>query len=67
MKRKISTKVIHSSLNRTSFMETSEALFLTSGFVYKTAEEAESAFKENKKIFMYSRFGNPTVDILQKN
>ncbi len=66
MKRKISTKLIHSSLNRTSFMETSEALFLTSGFVYKTAEEAESAFKENKKRFMYSRFGNPTVDILQK-
>ena len=66
MKKKLSSKLIHSSTNRTQFMETSEPIFLTSGFVYRTAEEAESSFKENKKRFMYSRFGNPTVDILQK-
>ena len=40
--------------------------FLTSGFVYDTAEEAEKSFKEEKERFMYSRFGNPTVDTFQK-
>ena len=60
-----STKLIRSGLKRTEFMETSEPLFLTSGFVYNSAEEAEDAFKERKKRFMYSRFGNPTVNMLQ--
>ncbi len=66
MKKKNSTNLIHAGINRTKFMETSEPLFLTSGFIYKTAEEAEQAFKEQKKRFMYSRFGNPTIEILQK-
>ena len=66
MGKKISTKLIRSGLIKTQFMETSESLFLTSGFIYKTAEEAEEAFKEEKRRFMYSRFGNPTVEILQK-
>ena len=66
MGKKISTKLIRSGLLRTQFMETSEPLFLSSGFTYKTAEEAEKAFKEEKKRFMYSRFGNPTVEIFQK-
>ena len=65
MKKDNSTKLIRSGFKRTLFMETSEPLFLTSGFVYKSAEEAEDAFKERKKRFMYSRFGNPTVKILQ--
>ena len=65
MKKNNSTKLIRSGLNRTEFMETSEPLFLTSGFVYNSAEEAEDAFKERKKRFMYSRFGNPTVTMLQ--
>ena len=66
MKKKISTKLIRSGINQTEFMETSESLFLTSGFTYKTAKEAEQAFKEEKKRFMYSRFGNPTVEMLQR-
>ena len=66
MKKKTSTKLIRGGVNRTNFSETSEPLFLTSGFVYKTAQEAEKAFKEEKKRFLYSRFGNPTVEILQK-
>ena len=49
MRKRISTKLIRSGLLRTEFMETSEPLFLTSGFTYKTAEEAEEAFKEEKK------------------
>ena len=48
-------------LHRSSYQETSEALFLTSGFVYDTAEEAEAAFKGNHKRYIYGRYGNPTV------
>ena len=66
MKKKISTKLVRSGNKQTAFMETSESLFLTSGFTYKSANEAEQAFKEEKKRFMYSRFGNPTVDMLQR-
>ena len=65
MNKKISTDLIHAGKIRTEFMETSEPLFLTSGFVYNTAEEAEASFKEKKKRFLYSRFGNPTIEILQ--
>ncbi len=66
MKKKVSTQLIRGGINRTKFCETSEPLFLTSGFIYETAEEAEKAFKDEKERFLYSRFGNPTVDILQK-
>ena len=65
MNKKISTDLIHAGKIRTEFMETSEPLFLTSGFIYSTAEEAEASFKEKKKRFLYSRFGNPTIEILQ--
>ena len=65
-KKKLSTKLIKGGISRSKFMETSDALFLTSGFTYKTAEEAEQAFKENKKRFIYSRFGNPTIEAFQK-
>ena len=51
MNKKISTDLIHAGKIRTEFMETSEPLFLTSGFVYNTAEEAEASFKEKKKGF----------------
>ena len=60
------TNLVRGGINRTSFSETSESIFLTSGFVYDTAEEAEKSFKEEKERFMYSRFGNPTVDTFQK-
>ena len=54
MKKKNSTKLIRSGSIRTEFMETSEPLFLTSGFVYKTAQEAEEAFKDKKERFPLS-------------
>ena len=65
-KKKLSTKLIKGGINRSKFMETSDALFLTSGFIYESAEEAEKSFKEEKERFMYSRFGNPTVETFQK-
>ena len=64
-RKKNSTKLIRGGINRSPFSETSEALYLTSGFVYETAEVAEKAFKEEKNRFMYSRFGNPTIEIFQ--
>ncbi len=65
-KDKLSTSIIKEGVKRTQYQETSEPIFLTSGFVYKSAEEAEDAFKEKKDRFMYSRFGNPTIETLQK-
>ena len=65
-KKKLSTKLIKGGINRSKFLETSDALFLTSGFIYESAEEAEKSFKEKKERFMYSRFGNPTVEVFQK-
>lgn len=51
---------------RSEFGETSEALYLTSGFVYPDAETAEATFKGEATRFQYSRFGNPTVAMLEQ-
>ena len=63
---RIATRLVHAGLNRTSHGETSEALFLTSGFTYGSAEEAEAAFDGSLKHYQYSRFGNPTVTMLEE-
>jgi O-succinylhomoserine sulfhydrylase len=55
------TLAVRGGLNRTTFEETSEALFLTSGYVYSSAAEAEAAFAGESDHYMYSRFSNPTV------
>jgi O-succinylhomoserine sulfhydrylase len=47
-------------------METSEAIFLTSGYVYKSAEEAEHAFANDGARFVYSRYANPTVAMFEE-
>jgi len=54
------TLLIQSGTLRTHFGETSEALFLNSGFVYNNAEEAEARFKGEAEGYVYSRYGNPT-------
>ena len=59
------TKAVRSGQTRSNFDETSEALFLTSGYVYPTAEEAERTFKGESTHFQYSRFGNPTVSMFE--
>ena len=51
---------------RSDFDETAEALFLTSGFVYDSAEQAEAAFKDEIDKFIYSRYGNPTVRMFEE-
>jgi len=55
------TRAVRGGLARTEFDETAEALFMTSGFVYDTAADAEAAFKGEVDRFIYSRYGNPTV------
>ena len=60
------TLAIRGGLNRSTFDETSEGLFLTSGYVYSSAEEAEAAFKDEIDRFVYSRYGNPTVEMFQE-
>ncbi len=60
------TQAVRGGLSRSGFDETAEALFLTSGFVYASAEQAEAAFKDEVDHFIYSRFGNPTVAMFEE-
>jgi O-succinylhomoserine sulfhydrylase len=60
------TLAVRAGLTRSGFDETSEALFLTSGFVYESAEQAEAAFKDEVDHFIYSRYGNPTVTMFEQ-
>ncbi len=50
---------------RSGFQETSEALFLTSGFAYEAPEQAEARFKGEDDGFVYSRYSNPTVAMFE--
>jgi len=60
------TRLVRGGTARSGFQETCEALYLTSGYVYDSAEEAEAAFKGDRKRFVYSRFGNPTVAMFEE-
>jgi O-succinylhomoserine sulfhydrylase len=60
------TTLVRGGLHRSHHQETSEALYLTSGFVYDTAEEAEAAFKGDHKRYIYGRYGNPTVTAFEE-
>ncbi|MEZ5791824.1 MAG: O-succinylhomoserine sulfhydrylase [Nitratireductor sp.] len=60
------TRMVHGGTVRSGFGETSEALFLTQGFVYDSAEAAEARFKGEEDGFIYSRYANPTVDMFEK-
>lgn len=59
------TLLVHGGTRRSQFEETSEAIFLTSGFVYGSAEAAEAAFANDGSRFVYSRFRNPTVAMFE--
>jgi len=60
------TQLVRGGTRRSSFEETSEGIFLTSGYVYSSAEEAEAAFKGNRKRYVYSRYANPTVSMFEE-
>ena len=61
-----STRLVHGGTMRSPFGETSEALFLTQGYVYDSAEEAEARFAGHADGFVYSRYGNPTVAMFEE-
>ena len=60
------TKLVHAGTLRSSFGETSEALFLTQGYVYDSAATAEARFKGESPGYQYSRFSNPTVSMFEQ-
>jgi O-succinylhomoserine sulfhydrylase len=60
------TLLVQGGTQRSAFGETAEALFLTSGFVYDSADQAEATFAGTVTHYQYSRFGNPTVSMLEQ-
>lgn len=62
----LATDLIHAGRIRTNLEENAEALFLTSGFTYESADMAEAVFANQIEHFQYSRFANPTVTMLER-
>jgi O-succinylhomoserine sulfhydrylase len=62
----LKTRLVRGGLKRSPNGETSEALYLTSGFAYDSAETAEARFKGEDDGYTYSRFGNPTVAMFEE-
>ncbi|MBM3508331.1 MAG: O-succinylhomoserine sulfhydrylase [Alphaproteobacteria bacterium] len=60
------TRMVHGGTTRSAYGETSEAMFLTSGYVYEAPEQAEARFKGEDHGYIYSRFGNPTVAMFEQ-
>ena len=60
------TRLVHSGTLRSQFGETSEALFLTQGFVYDTAEQCEARFTGAEPGYIYARYSNPTVTMFER-
>ncbi len=60
------TQLVHGGTLRSQFGETSEAIFLTQGYVYESAEQAERRFKNEEPGYQYSRFSNPTVSMFEE-
>ena len=60
------TRLVRAGLKRSPFDETAEAVYLTSGYVYGSAGEAEAAFAGEIDRYMYSRYGNPTVTMFEE-
>jgi O-succinylhomoserine sulfhydrylase len=60
------TLAVRGGLQRSRFDETAEAIFLTSGYVYSNAAEAEAAFAGDIERYVYSRYGNPTVSMFEE-
>jgi O-succinylhomoserine sulfhydrylase len=60
------TKLVHGGTRRSQYGEVSEAIFLTQGFVYDSAEAAEARFVQaGDDEFIYARYGNPTVAMFE--
>jgi O-succinylhomoserine sulfhydrylase len=62
----LDTLAVRGGVDRSSFGETAEAIFLTSGFVYDSAEAAEARFTGEQPGYVYSRYGNPTISVFER-
>ncbi|HJS87374.1 MAG TPA: O-succinylhomoserine sulfhydrylase [Acetobacteraceae bacterium] len=60
------TRLVHGGIERSQYQETAEALFLTSGFIYDSAEQAEATFLGEVERYQYTRFDNPTVTMFER-
>ena len=60
------TRLVHAGTLRSQFGETSEALFLTQGYIYPTAEECEARFSGKIPGYVYSRYSNPTMSMFEQ-
>lgn len=60
------TRLVHGGILRSQFGETSEALYLTQGYVYDSAELCEARFKGEDPGFIYSRYSNPTISMFER-
>jgi O-succinylhomoserine sulfhydrylase len=60
------TKLIRGGINRSAFGETAEALYLTQGFVYESAEQADARFAGDQPGYVYSRYANPTCRMFEE-
>ncbi|MBW9063544.1 O-succinylhomoserine sulfhydrylase [Rhizobium herbae] len=60
------TQLVHGGTTRSNHGETSEAIFLTQGFVYDSSEAAEARFKGETDGFIYARYGSPTNDMFEQ-
>ncbi len=60
------TQLVHGGAARSPFGETSEALYLTQGYVFDSMEACEARFKGDDPGFVYSRYGNPTVAMFEE-
>jgi len=63
---RLATRLVQAGTRRSGYGETAEALYLTSGFVYDSAEQAEATFAGTAEHYQYSRFANPTVAMLEE-
>ena len=59
------TELVHAGITRSQWSETAEALFLTQGYAYKSAEQAEARFKGEDPGHQYTRYSNPTISMFE--
>ncbi|MSO81205.1 MAG: O-succinylhomoserine sulfhydrylase [Alphaproteobacteria bacterium] len=63
---RLPTRLVRAGLTRSQHHETSEAIFFNSGYVFDNAAQAEAAFKGENDVYIYSRYGNPTVSMFEE-
>jgi O-succinylhomoserine sulfhydrylase len=62
----LATQMVHGGTIRSQHAETAETIYMTSGYIYQSAEEAEAAFDNSRPRYVYGRFGNPTVSMFEE-